>query len=111
MFGIEKIKLEVKELKLKYDVLEKIVSLAIMNKSQGNIQKEIILPLLQEKWDKQENEKGLRADDNIKTLGQQLVAMQKVLHDEMLIKEREGKDIAEIKGKIAILNLITGREL
>jgi len=72
---------------------------------------ELTRPVLEAKWKKAELEKGKQADENIKTLGQDIVAMRKQIHDEMLIKERQGKDITELKGKMEILNLIIGDEL
>jgi len=72
---------------------------------------ELTRPVLEAKWKKAELEKGKQADENIKTLGQDIVAMRKQIHDEMLVKERQGKDITELKGKMEILNLIIGDEL
>lgn len=72
------------------------------------LKRELVKPVLEERWQQEETSKGLRTDENIKTLGQQLVQMRKQLHEEMLKKEREGKDIAELKGRISILDLVIG---
>lgn len=77
-------------------------------KDLTNLRTTLLKPFLEEKWRMDEVDKGVQTDKNIKTLGQQLVQMRKQLYEDMLKKEREGKDITELKGKISILDLVIG---
>lgn len=83
----------------------------VNQKDLSNLRSVLLKPFLEEKWKNEEIQKGFDVDKKLTTLGQQLIKMRKNLYDEMLIKEREGEDINEIKGKVEILNYIIGDKL
>ena len=80
----------------------------VNQKDLTNLRSALLKPFLEEKWRQDEIDKGLRTDENIRVSGQQLVQLYKQLSEEILEKERKGEDFSEIKGKLAILNLVIG---
>lgn len=78
------------------------------DKSLANLKRVVMQPILEERWKEDLKEKSIKVEENVVSKGEQLILKRKQLHDEFLVKEREGKkeEASILKAKLEMLDLV-----